>query len=117
MHPQLEAERFHSCLDFIEALDKCHKKEYYKRIFGLCNNEKDALSQCLKEASLETKKKAIKQNREKRAQLDAKWKKIDEEEYGQDTILKKIIERQYNKKLAEESMNSEIPNQTQQKKE
>ncbi|CAI4056072.1 hypothetical protein SUVZ_02G0580 [Saccharomyces uvarum] len=98
MHPQLEAERFHSCLDFINALDKCHQKEYYKRLFGLCNNEKDALNKCLKEASLNNKKRAVKESRGKRADLEQKWKKIEEEEYGEDAILRTILDRQYAKK-------------------
>ncbi|CAI4960054.1 CFC_HP_G0028780.mRNA.1.CDS.1 [Saccharomyces cerevisiae] len=101
MHPQLEAERFHSCLDFINALDKCHQKEYYKRIFGLCNNEKDALNKCLKEASLNNKKRAVIESRIKRADVEKRWKKIEEEEYGEDAILKTILDRQYAKKKQE----------------
>lgn len=87
-----------ACLDFINALDKCHQKEYYKRLFGLCNNEKDALNKCLKEASLNNKKRAVKESRGKRADLEKKWKKIEEEEYGEDAILKTILDRQYAKK-------------------
>ncbi|CAG57851.2 uncharacterized protein GVI51_A04235 [Nakaseomyces glabratus] len=98
MHPQLEAQRFHSCLDYIEALDKCHQKEYYKRMLGLCNNEKDALTQCLKQASAETKKKAIQENKLKRDKLESKWRKIEEEEYGEDAILKMILDRELKKR-------------------
>ncbi|QLQ79207.1 hypothetical protein HG537_0B05540 [Torulaspora globosa] len=98
MHPQLEARRFNSCYELIQALDKCHQQEYYKRIFGLCNNEKEALSQCLHEARLAGEREAIKQRRQERKVMEEKWKKIDEEEYGEDVILKKIIERYQAKK-------------------
>lgn len=98
MHPQLEAERFHSCIDLIQALDKCHKKEYYKRALGLCNNEKDALSKCLHEARLSGERRAILESREKKKAMEKKWKQLEEEEYGEDAILKKIIQRQVEKR-------------------
>ncbi|SCU83798.1 LAFA_0D05864g1_1 [Lachancea sp. 'fantastica'] len=99
MHPQLEAQRFHSCLDLIEALDQCHQAEYYKRALGLCNNEKEALSKCLHEARYEVGKAAILQNREKQKKMDARWKQIKEEEYGEDAILQRIIQDQVAKRL------------------
>ncbi|SCV99751.1 LAFE_0B01706g1_1 [Lachancea fermentati] len=106
MHPQLEAERFHSCLDFIQALDKCHQAEYYKRALGLCNNEKEALTKCLHEARLEGERRYIKESREKQKVIHAKWKQIEEEQYGEDAILKKIIQRQVAKKQQEQADNS-----------
>ncbi|SCU97845.1 LADA_0H08724g1_1 [Lachancea dasiensis] len=101
MHPQLESQRFHSCLDLIEALDKCHQAEYYKRALGLCNNEKEALTQCLHEARLAVGKAAILENRERQKKIDAKWKQIKEEEYGEDAILKRIIQEQVAKRHKE----------------
>lgn len=62
-------------------------------MLGLCNNEKEALSQCLHEARLAGERELIKQRRQERKMVEEKWKKIDEEEYGEDAILKKIIER------------------------
>lgn len=79
-------------------MDKCHQNEYYKRIFGLCNNEKDALTKCLHDARLDGQKQFIEKSRDKRKVLEEKWKKIDEEEFGEDAILKKIIERHQAKK-------------------
>ncbi|KAK5963990.1 Cmc2p PWA37_004330 [Arxiozyma heterogenica] len=96
MHPQLESERFISCHEFIEALNKCHQKQFYKRMFGVCNNEKDALTECLKRASFEAKKHAIIKNKEKRGILESKWKQFDNDE--EDKILKIILERQLAKK-------------------
>lgn len=48
----------------------------------------------MKQASIDNKKKAIKVSREKRSKLDEKWKKLDEEEYGEDAILKKLLAKQ-----------------------
>ncbi|AET39714.1 Cmc2p Ecym_4693 [Eremothecium cymbalariae DBVPG len=93
MHPQLQAQRFHSCLDLIQALDKCHQAEFYKKAFGYCNNEKEELSKCLHEARLADQKDNILKNKEKRKMIDQKWKQIEEEEFGEDAILKKIIQR------------------------
>lgn len=88
-----------ACYDFIQALDKCHQKAYYKRILGICNNEKEALSQCLKQASLENKKKAIIESKSKRTVIEDKWKKIDEEEYGEDKVLEILMQRMREKKI------------------
>lgn len=67
-------------------------------MLGLCNNEKEALTQCLKQASAETKKRAIEENKQKRDRLESKWKKIEEEEYGEDAILKMILDRELKKR-------------------
>ncbi|KAL3229278.1 Required for mitochondrial cytochrome c oxidase (COX) assembly and respiration [Nakaseomyces bracarensis] len=67
-------------------------------MLGLCNNEKEALTQCLKQASADTKKRAIEANKEKRDRLETKWKKIEEEEYGEDAILKMILDRELKKR-------------------
>lgn len=65
-------------------------------MFGICNNEKDALTECLKRASFEAKKHAIIKNKEKRGILESKWKQFDDDEEEQ--ILKIILERQLAKK-------------------
>lgn len=109
MHPQLEAERFHSCAEFIEALDKCHQREFYKRMFGICNNEKDALTNCLHEASLTTKRNATIKSRDKRQVIEDRWRKVDEEEFGEDAILRIIAERQYAKRALERASGQDKP--------
>ncbi|AAS50989.1 ABR216Wp [Eremothecium gossypii ATCC 10895] len=98
MHPQLEAQRFHSCLDLVQALEKCHQADFYKQAFGLCNPEKEALTQCLHNARLEGEKYHILANREKRKEMDAKWKQMQEEEYGEDALLKILLQRQLERK-------------------
>lgn len=47
---------------------------------------------------MNNKKRAVKESRGKRADLEQRWKKIEEEEYGEDAILKTILDRQYAKK-------------------
>lgn len=99
-----------ACHEFIEALNKCHQKQFYKRMFGVCNNEKDALTECLKRASFEAKKHAIIKNKEKRDILESKWKQFDDDE--EDKILKIILERQLAKKNKSISTNDDsISNQ------
>ncbi|EDO15535.1 hypothetical protein Kpol_479p23 [Vanderwaltozyma polyspora DSM 70294] len=93
MHPQLEAQRFYSCAEFIDALERCHEKEFYKRMFGVCNNEKEALTKCLKETKRTLTIKSIEESKAKRKVIEDKWKKSKEEEFGEDAILKKIMER------------------------
>ncbi|CAL9737679.1 COX assembly mitochondrial protein 2 [Monosporozyma servazzii] len=102
MHPQLESERFISCHEFIEALNKCHQQQFYKKMFGICNNEKDALTACLKSASLQAKKHHLIKNKEKREKLETKWKQLDDDE--DDMILKVILEREQAKKAMEGSL-------------
>lgn len=89
---------FLACIDYIEALEKCHQQEYIKRCFGICNNQKEMLSKCLHEARLETQKHLILKTREKQKVFKEKWQKNAEEEYGEDQFLKKLLEREQAKK-------------------
>ena len=52
----------------------------------------------MKQASAETKNKAIQENKLKRDKLESKWRKIEEEEYGEDAILKMILDRELKKR-------------------
>ncbi len=83
-----------ACVDYIEALEKCHQQEYLKRCFGICNNQKEALSKCLHEARLETQKHLILKSREKQKGFRESWKKMDEEAYGEEEFLKKLLQRE-----------------------
>jgi len=96
-----------ACYDFIQALDKCHQKAYYKRILGICNNEKEALSQCLKQASMENKKRAIIKSKSKRSIIEDKWKEIDEQEYGEDKVLEILMQRMKDKKINKPTTDSD----------
>ncbi|CCK68683.1 Cmc2p KNAG_0B02410 [Huiozyma naganishii CBS 8797] len=106
MHPQLEAERFISCKEFIDALDKCHHQEFYKRMFGVCNNEKDALSKCLKEASFQTKKAALAKSRSKRDSLEKKWRILEDEEAGDDKVVRILLQREIAKREGSTNSNN-----------
>ncbi|CCF60778.1 hypothetical protein KAFR_0L01680 [Kazachstania africana CBS 2517] len=102
MHPQLEAERFQSCREVIEALNECHKKQFYKKMFGVCNNEEEAMNKCLKEASTTAVSKATIEKRDKRKTLEAKWKKTEDEENEEYKILQILLERAKHKKFGED---------------
>ncbi|KAJ7219082.1 hypothetical protein GGX14DRAFT_434531, partial [Mycena pura] len=51
MHPQL-SERKLVCKEFIDALEQCHSNNW-ARLFGLCNQQKDLLNECLREERIE----------------------------------------------------------------
>lgn len=47
MHPPLH--RPHpSCHDVIQALEKCHQENVYKKFIGVCNNAKADLDACFR---------------------------------------------------------------------
>lgn len=56
------------------------------------------MTKCLHDARLAGERQFIEKSREKRKSLEEKWKRIDEEEFGEDGILRKIIERHQAKK-------------------
>lgn len=94
MHPLLEGERFNQCEHFIEALNECHKAEYIKKVFGLCNVPKDNLSKCLHETRVAQSVVDLQARKKKRENIEKKWKQMREEEYGKDMKLKKVIEEE-----------------------
>lgn len=80
-------------------MDKCHQQKFYKKMFGICNNENDALNACLKQLTLETKRKALEEKRSKNEIIREKWREIDLEENPEDDILfQEIIRREREKK-------------------
>ncbi|CDR40216.1 CYFA0S04e06106g1_1 [Cyberlindnera fabianii] len=98
MHPQLDSPRFISCQEVIEALEQCHRRSYLERCFGICNNEKEALTKCLHEARMESQKHQILKRKEERKKVQDNWKKLKEDEYGDEQFLKKLLEREKAKK-------------------
>ncbi|ODV75949.1 Cmc2p [Cyberlindnera jadinii NRRL Y-1542] len=98
MHPQLDSPRFISCADFIEALEKCHQRPFVERAFGVCNNEKEALSACLHEARMHSQNLQIVKKQEKGKEMKKKWEKLKDDEYGEDQFLLKLLEREQAKK-------------------
>lgn len=85
-----------ACFQYIQALEECHKKNFYKKAFGVCNYQKEALSKCFRETKLEKNKSTIKSNREKQREFELKWRELQEEEYGEDLILQKILHERIN---------------------
>ncbi|GMM37595.1 Cmc2 protein [Saccharomycopsis crataegensis] len=94
MHPLLEGDRFSDCEYYIQALNECHKAEFVKKAFGLCNVPKDNLSKCLHETRIAQSIADLQERRNKRKVTEEKWKKMKEEEYGKDMKLKKVIEEE-----------------------
>lgn len=91
MHPQLEAERFSDCAVYIEALNECHKAEFIKKAFGLCNTPKDELNKCLHDTAIAKSVEELEARRMKKKKMEERWKAMKEEEFGKDMKLKKVV--------------------------
>lgn len=96
MHPQLDRNRFDTCEKLMDALEECHRKEFLKQALGLCNFEKNELSKCLHTTRLEDLRERIKASLEKKKAMDAKRKEKEEQLYGKNNYLKKVVEAQSN---------------------
>lgn len=92
MHPQLDRNRFDSCEKLMDALEECHKAEFLKKAMGMCNFEKDELTKCIHAQRSDDAKARIRASREKQKVLKEQQKKRDEELYGKNNYLKKVIE-------------------------
>lgn len=99
MHPILDRERFQNCEDLIDALEECHRSPFFETVLGKCSDIKVQLSQCLHENRLANDRIQILERREKNKILEQKKKQREEEEYGENGYLKKVIEIEYQRKL------------------
>lgn len=80
------------CGKIIEALEECHRSGMMHQVFGGCNNQKEALVECLHSQRMDVQKEHFLKAKEKRKAMLEKWKKLEEEEYGKDNYLKKVSE-------------------------
>ncbi|ODV78341.1 UPF0287-domain-containing protein [Suhomyces tanzawaensis NRRL Y-17324] len=92
MHPQLDKNRFDTCEKLMDALEECHRQEFLKQALGVCNFEKDELSKCLHHTRTNDANARIRASREKQKRLEQKRKQNEEELYGKNGYLKKVIE-------------------------
>ncbi|ODV70200.1 UPF0287-domain-containing protein [Hyphopichia burtonii NRRL Y-1933] len=92
MHPQLDRNRFDTCSQLMDALEECHRQEFLKQALGMCNFEKNELVKCLHHTRSEDAKERIRQSREKQRLQKLKQQQREEEEYGKNAYLKKVIE-------------------------
>lgn len=98
MHPQLDRRRFESCEQLMDALEECHRKEFVMKAMGLCNFEKDEVAKCLHYIRTNDAKDRIMVSREKTRKQELKRKQNEEELYGKNGYLKKMIEAEAEKK-------------------
>ncbi|OMJ26711.1 COX assembly mitochondrial protein 2 [Smittium culicis] len=77
MHPHVAEHKNVSCVDFIRALDECHNSNKWRKFFGFCNEPHDLLNKCLAREYEDNRKKQLVVSREKRAQIEQKWKDIE----------------------------------------
>jgi COX assembly protein 2 len=99
MHPILDRDRFQNCEDLIDALEECHRLPYLDTLLGKCSDIKLQLSTCLHENRLANDRIQILKRQEKNKQLEISKKKREEEEWGENGYLKKVIELEYQQKM------------------
>lgn len=97
MHPQLDRTRFDTCEKLMDALEECHRKDFYKKAMGICNYEKEELSKCLHFTRTNDAADRIRASREKAKIMEARKKEREEELYGKNGYLKKVIEKELEK--------------------
>ncbi|KAH3668950.1 hypothetical protein OGAPHI_002705 [Ogataea philodendri] len=88
MHPVLDRQYFMSRSGFVE------------KAFGKCNVAKQELTNCLHESRLAKERDQILMKRKKTKEFELKRKKLEEEEYGKNAYLKKVVELEYEKSKA-----------------
>lgn len=62
------------------------------KIMGMCNFEKDELNKCLHYTRIEDSKERIRVSRERAKVLEKIRKQREEEEYGKNGYLRKVVE-------------------------
>ncbi|OLY83335.1 COX assembly mitochondrial protein 2 [Smittium mucronatum] len=78
MHPVVAEHINISCVEFIQALNECHADNSWKKFFGGCNKQHDMLNNCLAAEFEVNRKKQLQEARIKRAEIEKKWKDIEE---------------------------------------
>lgn len=76
----------------MDALEECHRKEFLSQALGMCNFEKDELTKCLHTTRVEDAKARIRIRLEKQKAAEELRKKIEEDAYGKNGYLRKVIE-------------------------
>lgn len=99
MHPQLDRQRFDTCDKLMDALEECHRSQFLQQVLGKCNFEKDELAKCLHTTRVEDSRERIRLSRERQKAIQAKQKQQEEELYGKNSYLKKVVQIESQGKL------------------
>ena len=83
----------------MDALEECHRNNFVKRAMGTCNFEKAELTKCLHYVRVEDSKDRIRVAREKERKREQRIKENQEQLYGKNNYLKKMIETEAERKL------------------
>ena len=81
----------------MDALEECHRQEFLKQALGMCNFEKDELSKCLHYTRVQDANDRIRLSKERHQRFELKRKEREEEEYGKNGYLKKVLEKSNDK--------------------
>lgn len=75
----------------MKALDECHAQGLMATTLGTCNKLSAEVNLCLKAERRDRQRILLDTAREKRRQVEQRWKGIEEEEYGKDGYLKAVV--------------------------
>lgn len=82
----------------MDALEECHRQEFLKQALGACNFEKEELTKCLHYTRVNDANERINKSRERSKRIDTMRKQAQEEVYGKNNYLKKLVELEIEKK-------------------
>ncbi|CCH62710.1 hypothetical protein TBLA_0I00490 [Henningerozyma blattae CBS 6284] len=93
MQPDREAAKHTACAHYARLLEECHNSSYARRMLGACNNEKDALSACMRQFSHDYARQRLANARENAAAKNANanaWDDLERDE----ALLRQLVERE-----------------------
>ncbi|ODV58816.1 Cmc2p ASCRUDRAFT_27578, partial [Ascoidea rubescens DSM 1968] len=90
------------CAPYIKALNECHNSSFFVKMLGLCNDPKEALNKCLHKTRVDQSVEKLNERKLKHKKVEERWRQMEEEEYGENLRLKKIIDIQLQKMKEQE---------------
>ncbi|GJN93564.1 hypothetical protein Rhopal_006621-T1 [Rhodotorula paludigena] len=79
MHPPLADHQQTTCVEVMKSLKLCHDNYPWLKFAGACNTEKHNLNLCLRGERVERTQKNAQAAKEKRAEVQKRWKEIEAE--------------------------------------
>ncbi|TNY20411.1 hypothetical protein DMC30DRAFT_416968 [Rhodotorula diobovata] len=79
MHPPLAEHQQTACIEVMNQLKACHDSYPWLKFVGMCNSEKGALNACLRKERLERTSKNAQLAKDKRKEIERRWKEIEQE--------------------------------------
>ncbi|KAL6771441.1 CMC2 [Auxenochlorella protothecoides x Auxenochlorella symbiontica] len=72
MHPPLYKNKHPSCIEVIDALNRCHKERSIAKFWGVCTDQKLALDACFRQEKKDNRARNFEKARAERERLEVK---------------------------------------------